>query len=70
MELDRRLGQLDPATAQHVEQLVRDTLALAGEGAKTPSPVQWPQGYFERSAGALAGEELERPEQGPLASRG
>lgn len=29
----------------------------------------WPEGYFERIAGALAGEEFERPPQGELPQR-
>jgi hypothetical protein len=39
----------------------------------TPAPEasgqsnSWPAGYFERTAGALAGEEFERPPQGELA---
>ena len=27
---------------------------------------QWPTGYFERTAGALSGEPMERPAQGEL----
>lgn len=30
---------------------------------KTPEDLGWPPGFFERTAGALAGEDLERPEQ-------
>jgi hypothetical protein len=66
-ELDQRLQQLDRATAEHVERLVLDALALAGGPATTPR--QWPQGYFERTAGALAGERMERPEQGTPPAR-
>lgn len=29
----------------------------------------WPTGYFERTAGALAGEDFERPPQGDLPRR-
>jgi len=32
-------------------------------------PVDWPDGYFEQTAGALAGEEFERAEQGELPDR-
>ncbi len=60
-ELDQRLQQLDPATAKHVERLVLDALALAA--GTTANPAQWPEGYFERTAGALAGEQMERPAQ-------
>lgn len=31
--------------------------------------LSWPTGYFEQTAGALAGEELERPPQGDLPAR-
>jgi hypothetical protein len=32
-------------------------------------PSIWPAGYFEQTAGALAGEEFERPPQGELPER-
>ena len=38
---------------------VRLEIAHAGEPA-----TRWPAGYFERTAGALAGEPMERPAQG------
>jgi len=63
-ELDQRLQQLDRATAEHVERLVLDALALAGGTGGSSTSRQWPQGYFERTAGALAGETFDRPEQG------
>lgn len=59
-ELDQQMSMLDPATARRVEQLVRDALVLA----KTAKAAGWPDGYFEQTAGALAGEPFERPEQG------
>jgi|GEM_PF-3000405 len=62
-ELDRRLKQLDRTTAAHVEQLVRDALALAGDSAKPSAANQWPDDYFDRTAGALATEEFERSQQ-------
>lgn len=72
-ELDQRLQQLDRATAEHVERLVRDALALAGAATGGGAPAdglrQWPEGYFERTAGALAGELFERRSQGPLPTR-
>lgn len=61
-ELDQQMSLLDPTTARRVEQLVRDALALA----KTAKSGAWPAGYFEQTAGALAGEQFERPEQGTL----
>jgi hypothetical protein len=33
------------------------------------SPVKWPANYFEQTAGALAGEDFERPPQGSLPRR-
>jgi hypothetical protein len=70
-ELDQRLQQLDRATAEQVERLVLDALALAGEfGSKPAAPAaQWPDGYFERTAGALAGEQFDRPQQGTSPTR-
>jgi hypothetical protein len=63
-ELDLRLKQLDRTTAEQVERLVRDALALAGKPANGTASHQWPEGYFERTAGALAGEQFDRPQQG------
>ena len=63
-ELERRLGQLDPKIAAQVERLVRDALALADGSASLPASGGWPAGYFARTAGALAGEDFERPQQG------
>ena len=37
--------------------------------SETSSAHGWPDGYFEQTAGALAGEEFERPPQGELPSR-
>ncbi|MGA2496232.1 MAG: hypothetical protein ABSH20_00740 [Tepidisphaeraceae bacterium] len=68
-KLDRRLRQLDRATAERVEQLVLDALALAGEPGDRPAAGQWPDGYFEQTAGALAGERFDRPQQGVSPTR-
>ena len=65
LELDQQMSILDPATARRVEQLVRDALALA----QTARIGAWPAGYFEQTAGALAGEQFERPDQGTLEQR-
>lgn len=43
----------------HVPDGTRVRLEIATAGAS-----QWPSDYFERTAGALAGEPLERPAQG------
>ncbi|HSU68893.1 MAG TPA: hypothetical protein VLJ39_18570 [Tepidisphaeraceae bacterium] len=68
-ELDQRLKQLDGATAEQLEKLVRDALALVEPTARARRQSPWPEGYFQRTAGALAGEELERPAQGELPQR-
>jgi hypothetical protein len=66
-ELDAALRGLDPTRAKDLEKLVRDALALAGHS--TLASAAWPAGYFEATAGALAGERFERPEQGSLPDR-
>jgi hypothetical protein len=68
-ELDVRLKQLDRATAERVERLVRDALALTDGPANAAATPLWPEHYFERTAGALVGERFERPDQGPLPTR-
>ena len=67
-ELDRRLAELDPPTADKVERLVRDALALA-DGSASQAATTWPKDYFKRTAGALAGEEFERSPQGDAPER-
>ncbi len=42
--------------------------AQAEENGVIPRPA-WPEAYFEQTAGALAGEEFERPPQGKLPNR-
>ena len=66
-ELDSQLAKLDPQTARRVEQLVRDTLALAAHHERGADV--WPEGYFKETSGALAGEKFERPDQGELDQR-
>ena len=66
-ELEQRLQDLDPDTARMVEQLVRDALALAGSHSRgTNSADGRPEGYFQRTAGSLAGEPFDRPDQGEV----
>ena len=67
-ELDRKLSEMDRATAEHVERLVRDALYLA-QTRNEPLPQTWPEGYFAQTAGALAGERFERPDQGTSPTR-
>jgi hypothetical protein len=66
-ELDRKLSEMDRATAEHVERLVRDALCLAQ--TRNDLPVTWPESYFEKTAGALSGERFERPQQGTVPNR-
>jgi hypothetical protein len=68
-ELAQVLSRLEPDQAQALERLVRDALALAEQSASQNGQATWPADYFEKTAGALAGEEFERPEQGPLPRR-
>ena len=68
-ELDARLRMLDPAQARYLESLVREALSRAESVPATSPGNDWPPGYFERTAGALAGEEFERPPQGDLPLR-
>ena len=63
-ELDSKLRSLDPKRAKHLEALVRDALDRAEQDKPSDSENGWPAGYFQQTAGALAGEEFERPPQG------
>jgi hypothetical protein len=65
-DLEKALHQLDDRSAQLLEQLVRDALALVREnGTRTLiGPVDamgWPVGYFEKYAGCLAGVNWQPP---------
>ena len=60
-ELDQRLRTLDPLAAIHMEKLVREALALVEEKAEISH--RWPETYFDRTAGALADEPFDRPDQ-------
>lgn len=69
-ELDARLKKLGPVQARYLETLVREALDRAEHLAEPANWNDWPPGYFERTAGALVGEEFERPPQGELPKRG
>ena len=60
-ELDESLRKLDPETAQRVEHLVREALALAGRAPMAKDALGYPPGYFEATAGSFADEPLDRP---------
>ena len=71
-QLDEKLSSMAPATASAVERLVRDALALAQAG--TPAPANGLElaehrAFLSKIAGALAGEQFERPPQGRLEVR-
>lgn len=68
-ELDEKLKSLDPTHAQELETLVRNLLERAETKEANGSASRWPEGYFEATAGVLAGEEFERPPQGELPDR-
>ena len=68
-ELDARLKKLGPSQARYLETLVREVLSRAEQLPVSFTSGDWPPGYFERTAGALAGEEFERPPQGELPMR-
>ena len=68
-ELDAALKSADAKVAHRLERLVRDALALANVVPEKTDANGWPEGYFEKTAGCLAGEEFERPEQLPLQTR-
>ena len=68
-ELDAALKSADAKVARRLERLVREALALANVVPEKTDANGWPEGYFERTAGCLAGEEFERPEQLPLETR-
>lgn len=68
-ELDARMKGLGPFQVRYLETLVREALARAEQFAAPSNGNDWPAGYFEKTAGALAGEEFERPPQGELPKR-
>lgn len=64
-ELDEKLRTLDPARAKRLESQVREAI----NRAEHEQDEAWPEGYFEQTAGALVGEDFERPPQGELPRR-
>jgi predicted transcriptional regulator len=67
-ELDEKLRQLDPERAKSLVSMVRDAIEQI-EKEPSHSPEGWPAGYFEQTAGALAGERFERAPQGDMQCR-
>ncbi|MEX1027920.1 MAG: hypothetical protein WD049_07930 [Candidatus Paceibacterota bacterium] len=69
-ELDEKLRSLEPHRAKRLELMVREVLARVEVECDEASGGQgWPEGYFEETAGALAGEEFQRAPQGELPKR-
>jgi len=68
-QLDQKLRALDPARARELESRVRDALRQVEADAANGDRSSWPVGYFEATAGQLAGEPFERPAQGDLPER-
>ncbi len=68
-DLDAALKRADAKVARRLERIVREALALADIPPVKTDANGWPEGYFERTAGCLAGEEFERPEQLPFEKR-
>ncbi|HEV7405756.1 MAG TPA: hypothetical protein VGO11_22625 [Chthoniobacteraceae bacterium] len=69
LELDERLRRLDARTAERVESVVREVLALTGSKEEPKDELGYPLGYFESTAGSFAKEPLERPVALPFENR-
>ena len=67
-ELERKLNELDPSRAEQLAAVVRAAIVLAG-AAPLRDAKGWPLRYFEQTAGALADEPFERPDQGTFPKR-
>jgi len=46
-----------------------EVIPLVSNGTMPEQPSVWPPNYFDQTAGALEGEEFERPPQGGLPQR-
>lgn len=68
-ELDEKLRSLDPNQAIHLENMVRDAIQRFEQKCDPEPNSHWPAGYFENTAGVLAGEKFERAPQGELPER-
>ena len=68
-QLDEKLRALDPQRASELESRVREALQQVEQDAADDRRSGWPVGYFDDTAGKLAGEEFQRPEQGELPQR-
>ncbi len=68
-QLDEKLRALDPQRASELESRVREALQQVEQDDTNDRRSDWPLGYFDDTAGKLAGEEFQRPEQGELPQR-
>jgi hypothetical protein len=66
-ELMKQPEQVLLEIQHHLDSLTKHQ-AHNGNGTKTGASA-WPKGYFERTAGAFAGEHFERPPQLPFEKR-
>lgn len=67
-DLDATLSRLDPLRANELVAVVRRAIEHAERSAQTEKP-DWPDGYFEQTAGSFANEPLERSPQGEPTAR-
>ena len=54
---------------QHYLDFLAEHQKKGANGTPTPGAEAWPAGYFQKTAGAFAGEQLERPPQLPFEKR-
>jgi len=54
---------------QHYLAFLAEHQKKGANGTPTPGAEAWPAGYFQKTAGAFAGEQLERPPQLPFEKR-
>jgi len=54
---------------QHYLAFLLEKQKNGNDGAIAPLAGAWPPGYFEKTAGAFAGEPLERPPELPFENR-
>ena len=55
---------------QHYLAFLVEHQRNGANGTSAPAAEAWPVGYFQKTAGAFAGEPLERPPQLPFEKRG
>ena len=68
-ELELTLKEMKPEQANDLERELEEVLVRAKARCHVRSGKRRPPDYFERIAGALRGEEFERPEQLPFETR-